>query len=46
MIKRVEYANQATTTVLRNKIILSVVVRVIYALNRNFYSYKVDAIIF
>lgn len=45
-MKTAEYANQATSTVLRNKILLSVGVRIVCALNRNSCSYKVDAIIF
>lgn len=45
-MKTVEYANQATSTVLRNEILLSVVVRIICALHRNLYSYKIDVIVF
>lgn len=42
-MKAVEYANQATSTILRNEIVLSVVVKIVCALNRNLYNYKIDA---
>lgn len=45
-MKTVAYANQATSTVLSNEILLSVVVRIICALNGNLYSYKIDVIVF
>lgn len=43
-MKTVEYANQGTSTVLRNEIVPSVVVLIVCALNWNLNNYRIDVI--